>query len=247
MDGWRAPDELCWSDTSAGSAPACSMPSSKLNGAQREFTPQYLTGCQLWQSHSHWESFGIGCFFTASCGGSTLDNLHGKKQHHLLDEWKLQDTQTIITSIFGRCWKCPQKWRGNVWFKSPTAVGSPSSVVTPYLGSWEQLNYEASLARTCGHHVKNWWEGRGSRQEPCDSGTWMTTFCTLSLAGPASGLSGEQTQFAGAAEAPGLVLEGSRLWSAEKIGLNKGTGQFTVFLFANCHLLTCSCVKMSSH
>lgn len=43
-----------------------------------------------------------------------------------------------------------ESWRESAWFKSPTAVRSLSSVVTQYLGSCEQLNYEASLARICG-------------------------------------------------------------------------------------------------
>lgn len=157
MEGWRAPDELCRSDTSAGSAPACSMPSSKLNGAQREFTPQRLTGCQLQQSCSHWESFGTRCCCTASWGGSTLDNLHGcyphgttsplgwvkirgHKNHHNIHLWKMLKMPTS------------EGWRKNVWFESPTFVRSSSSVVTQYLRSCEQLNYEASLARI----VESW-------------------------------------------------------------------------------------------
>lgn len=58
-----------------------------------------------------------------------------------------------------------ERWRENVWFKSPTVVRSPSSVVTQYLGSCEQLNYEASPVRTCRIMVKT----DGKREDP-DSG-----------------------------------------------------------------------------
>jgi len=86
MDGCRAVDLSCRSDSHISFAPACSMPSSKLNVAERKFTPKYLTGCQLRESHSHCESLGSRVLLHSKLGGSTLVIAHGKKLHHPLGD-----------------------------------------------------------------------------------------------------------------------------------------------------------------
>lgn len=143
------------------------MPTSKLNRAQREFTPQYLTGCQLQQTGSHWESFGTRCCFTASWG--VLPWTIPTARNSIIP-WMSENYRTrkpsLHPSLQGAEDAHRERWRENVWFKSPTAARSPSSVVTQYLGSCEQLNYEASLARTCRIMEK---KTDGKREDP-DSG-----------------------------------------------------------------------------
>lgn len=140
-----------------------------------------------------------------------------------------------------------EQGRENVWFKSPSVVRSPSSVVESRSRELWTVELWSFTSKNLWTHGKKLWKWRASKQGLCDNGNYMTNFCTSAFVAPASEPWGQQRQLAAAAKGPGLVLESSRLWRAMDIGLNKRIGQFIILLFTNRQQVTCSCLKMSSH